>query len=381
MIADRRAAHDQGRQAHHPRGPQARRRHRHGAVPPPHPRLLRERGLRRGPHGLHGKAQARVPGQVMRATSGKKDKRPPTGLSKGLTSYGDAGFSLFLRKAFIKGAGYTDDALARPVIGIADTGSGFNPCHGNAPQLIEAVKRGVMLAGGLPVEFPTISHPRELRAPDQHVPAQPHVDGHRGDDPRAADGRGRAHRRLRQDGARAADGRGLRGRARDPARHGLDAHRLARRRARRRLHRLPPLLGPLPRRGDRRRRDRARERPARRERRHLLGDGHGEHDGLRRRGAGHDAARQRVAAGRHRRPHARRRAHRRHAPWRSRRAGSRPTASSPRSRSRTRCACCSPSAARPTASSTSRRSPGGSASRSTSRASTRSAARRRCSSI
>ncbi len=87
------------------------------------------------------------------------DKKPPqgSGLSKGLTNYGDSGFSLFLRKAFIKGAGYTDDALSRPVIGIVNTGSGYNPCHGNAPQLIEAVKRGVMLAGGLPVDFPTIS--------------------------------------------------------------------------------------------------------------------------------------------------------------------------------------------------------------------------------
>lgn len=80
-----------------------------------------------------------------------------TGMSRGLVNYGDAGFSLFLRKAFIKGAGYTDTALDRPVIGIADTGSGYNPCHGNMPQLVEAVQRGVMLAGGLPVKFPTIS--------------------------------------------------------------------------------------------------------------------------------------------------------------------------------------------------------------------------------
>ena len=80
-----------------------------------------------------------------------------TGLRKGLTSYGDRDFSLFLRKAFIKGAGYSDQALDRPVVGIANTGSAFNPCHGNAPQLIEAVKRGVMLAGGLPMDFPTIS--------------------------------------------------------------------------------------------------------------------------------------------------------------------------------------------------------------------------------
>src|SRR3982074_3118115 len=95
----------------------------------------------------------------------KKDK----GLEKGLTSYGDRECSLFLRKAFIKGAGYTDDALTRPVIGIVNTGSSFNPCHGNAAQLIEAVKRGVMLAGGIPIDFPTISvhesfaHPTSLK--------------------------------------------------------------------------------------------------------------------------------------------------------------------------------------------------------------------------
>ena len=89
----------------------------------------------------------------------------PTGLRQGLTSYGDTGFSLFLRKAFIKGAGYTDTALERPVIGIASTGSAYNPCHGNAPQLIEALKRGVMLAGGLPMEFPTISLHESFAAP------------------------------------------------------------------------------------------------------------------------------------------------------------------------------------------------------------------------
>lgn len=89
--------------------------------------------------------------------SNSNNSAKPKGLRKGLVNYGDTDFSLFLRKAFIKGAGFTDDALNRPIIGIANTGSGFNPCHGNAPQLIEAVRRGVMLAGGLPVEFPTIS--------------------------------------------------------------------------------------------------------------------------------------------------------------------------------------------------------------------------------
>ena len=79
------------------------------------------------------------------------------GMRRGLTSYGDEDFSLYLRTAFVKAMGYTDEALNLPVIGIVNTFSGFNPCHGNVPQIIEAVKRGVMLARGLPVEFPTIS--------------------------------------------------------------------------------------------------------------------------------------------------------------------------------------------------------------------------------
>ena len=90
---------------------------------------------------------------------------PALGMQRGLTRYGDTGFSLFLRKAFIKGAGFTDAALDRPVIGIADTGSDYNPCHGNAPQLVEAVRRGVMLAGGLPMRFPTISLHESFAAP------------------------------------------------------------------------------------------------------------------------------------------------------------------------------------------------------------------------
>ncbi|KAE8551997.1 hypothetical protein EYB25_005888 [Talaromyces marneffei] len=79
------------------------------------------------------------------------------GLRQGPTSYGDAHFSLFLRKVFIKALGYTDDALSRPLIGIINTYSSYNPCHANVPQLIEATKRGVQLAGGLAIDFPTIT--------------------------------------------------------------------------------------------------------------------------------------------------------------------------------------------------------------------------------
>jgi dihydroxy-acid dehydratase len=87
------------------------------------------------------------------------------GLRRKLTSYGDQGFSLFLRKAFIKAMGYSDDALDRPIVGIANTYSDFNPCHGNVPQLIEAAKRGVMLAGAMPMVFPTISIHESFASP------------------------------------------------------------------------------------------------------------------------------------------------------------------------------------------------------------------------
>jgi dihydroxy-acid dehydratase len=87
----------------------------------------------------------------------KGNKKMADGLRKGLASYGDPGFSLFLRKVFIKAMGYSDDALNRPIVGITNTYSDYNPCHGNAPQIIEAVKRGVMLSGAMPMVFPTIS--------------------------------------------------------------------------------------------------------------------------------------------------------------------------------------------------------------------------------
>ena len=87
------------------------------------------------------------------------------GLRQGLTSYGDAHFALFLRKVFIKALGYSEDALSRPIIGIVNTYSSFNPCHANIPQLIDAVKRGVHLAGGLAIDFPTISLHESFSSP------------------------------------------------------------------------------------------------------------------------------------------------------------------------------------------------------------------------
>jgi len=79
------------------------------------------------------------------------------GLARGLTNYGDRDFALYLRRSFAKSMGYSPEMLAKPVIGIANTGSDFNNCHRLVPELVEAVKRGVLAAGALPLEFPTIS--------------------------------------------------------------------------------------------------------------------------------------------------------------------------------------------------------------------------------
>ncbi len=80
-----------------------------------------------------------------------------TGLSRGLTNYGDRDFSRYLRMSFARSMGHSNAMLARPVVGIASTYSEFNNCHRLAPELVAAVKRGVIAAGGLPLEFPTIS--------------------------------------------------------------------------------------------------------------------------------------------------------------------------------------------------------------------------------
>src|SRR5499425_2923007 len=79
------------------------------------------------------------------------------GLSRGLTNYGDRDFALYLRRSFARSMGYSSASLAKPVVGIANSGSGFNNCHRHFPELIEAVKRGVSAAGGLPIDFPTVS--------------------------------------------------------------------------------------------------------------------------------------------------------------------------------------------------------------------------------
>ena len=80
-----------------------------------------------------------------------------SGIYRGLVSYGDPEFSRYLRRAFLHASGRSPESLERPVIGIATSTSDFNPCHRQQPELVKSVARGIIAAGGLPMEFPTIS--------------------------------------------------------------------------------------------------------------------------------------------------------------------------------------------------------------------------------
>jgi dihydroxy-acid dehydratase len=60
-------------------------------------------------------------------------------------------------RAMFKAVGFTDDDLAKPIVGIANTWVETMPCNWNLRALAEHVKRGVREAGGTPMEFNTIA--------------------------------------------------------------------------------------------------------------------------------------------------------------------------------------------------------------------------------
>ena len=165
-----------------------------------------------------------------------------------MTNYGDPGFAAYLRRSFAHSMGYSRELLSKPVVGITWTASDFNNCHRGVPRLVEAAKRGVLAAGGLPLDFPVPSlgevflNPTSMvfrnlmaMATEEMIRAQP-MDAR---DP---------GRRLRQDPAGAGHGRDLGRQAGDHAGDRADDDVALSRRAPRRLHRLPPLLGEVPRR-------------------------------------------------------------------------------------------------------------------------------------
>ena len=198
----------------------------------------------------------------------------------------------FGHRSRLRQFGYdAEDWAGRPVIGIINTWSEINACHAHLRARAENVKRGVLQAGGFPIELPAMSlaEPfvkpstmlyRNFLAMEAEELLRSHPHRRRG-----------AARRLRQDHARVGHGRDQHGHTGDLRAGGSDAARqLARRVPRLRLRRVEI----LDREARRQHHRRAMERDGKRHRallRHLHGHGHrSDHDGDRR-SARTDAAR------------------------------------------------------------------------------------------
>ena len=72
----------------------------------------------------------------------------------------------FVHRSWLRNQGYPDDYFrGRPVIGICNTWSELTPCNGHLRDFAEIVKRGVIEAGGFPLEFPVTSLGETLMRP------------------------------------------------------------------------------------------------------------------------------------------------------------------------------------------------------------------------
>src|SRR5579863_7948890 len=60
-------------------------------------------------------------------------------------------------RAYLKGIGYDDEALARPLVAVASTWIETMPCNFHLRRLSAQVKEGIREAGGTPMEFNTIA--------------------------------------------------------------------------------------------------------------------------------------------------------------------------------------------------------------------------------
>src|SRR3989475_12772086 len=78
---------------------------------------------------------------------------PAKRISKALTDGPDRAPA----RAYFKAIGFTDEDLARPLVGVATTWIETMPCNYNQRRLAEAVKVGIRAAGGTPMEFNTVS--------------------------------------------------------------------------------------------------------------------------------------------------------------------------------------------------------------------------------
>ena len=60
-------------------------------------------------------------------------------------------------RAYLKGIGYDDEALSKPIIGVANTWIETMPCNFHLRALAAKVKDGIRAAGGTPMEFNTVA--------------------------------------------------------------------------------------------------------------------------------------------------------------------------------------------------------------------------------
>ncbi|MBM3443231.1 MAG: dihydroxy-acid dehydratase [Bacteroidetes bacterium] len=80
--------------------------------------------------------------------------------------FGRTGKDGFIYRAWMKNQGIPDEEFrGKPVIGICNTWSELTPCNAHFRELAESVKRGVIAAGGFPVEFPVMSLGETLMKP------------------------------------------------------------------------------------------------------------------------------------------------------------------------------------------------------------------------
>src|SRR5690606_37825058 len=87
-----------------------------------------------------------------------EDGASTTNRLRSRTWFADRGKNGFVARSHLRAAGLTDEAFdGRPVIGIANSWSELTPCNQHLRQLANAVRDGVLAAGGLPLEFPTMS--------------------------------------------------------------------------------------------------------------------------------------------------------------------------------------------------------------------------------
>ena len=243
--------------------------------------------------------------------------------------------------------GYTEESLRKPIVGICYTESGFNNCHRHFPELLEAVKRGVLSHGALPVPFPVTSLGEVFLSPtsmlfrnlmamdvEEMIRAQPM------DSVVLMGGCDKTVPALLM-GAISAN---------KPAVMLVGGAMMTgppQGRTPRRLHRLPPVLGTVSRGQGRCAGDHPGRGPPRGHGRHLRSDGNGQHHGCHRRDAWPGPSRLRLHPRRPRRQAARRGGNgglcRRPCAWGADAARHRHE----RSRSTMRCGCCWPSPAPP----------------------------------